>query len=128
MQQPYLLRDLGTARGVDLERAKDRLLTEQRDARRRLGLLTGDYQSVVEASRDSNADDEHDPEGATIAFERSQIGALVLQVEGRLREVDAALERVAAGTYGVCENCGRPIGAGRLEVRPTARLCIRCAG
>ena len=80
------------------------------------------------ASRDTNADDEHDPEGATIAFERSQIGALARQARSRLDEIDAALARVAAGTYGVCESCGLPIGEERLAARPAARTCIRCAG
>jgi len=82
---------------------------------------------MVAASRDSNADDEHDPEGATIAFERAQLASILKQATGDLAEVDAALERVADGTYGVCERCGRPIAPGRLEARPTARYCIACA-
>jgi DnaK suppressor protein len=81
----------------------------------------------VAASRDSNADDEHDPEGATIAFERSQIGALVRQAREHLAEVDAALERMEIGTYGVCEGCGEPIPPARLEARPAARRCVTCA-
>ena len=79
------------------------------------------------ASRDRNADDEHDPEGATIAFERSQVDALVRQTEQHLAEVDAALARLADGTYGLCERCGRPIPEGRLEARPVARTCVPCA-
>jgi DnaK suppressor protein len=82
---------------------------------------------VVQASRDTNADDEHDPEGATIAFERSQIGALVQQVRRHVAEIDAALARVDAGTYGVCESCGEAVGEDRLDARPEARSCIRCA-
>ena len=89
--------------------------------------LTGDFDAVVAASRDTNADDEHDPEGATIAFERSQLGALVRQARVHLAEIDAAEQRVAAGTYGTCEGCAGPIGEGRLEARPVARTCIRCA-
>ncbi len=82
---------------------------------------------MVAASRDTNADDEHDPEGATIAFERSQVDALVRQARARLPEVDAALERIAEGIYGVCLECGRPIAAARLEARPTAATCVECA-
>ncbi|MCW2794045.1 MAG: DNA-binding protein, partial [Nocardioides sp.] len=89
--------------------------------------LSGDYASVVDASRDTNADDEHDPEGATIAFERSQIGALVRQAQLHLLEIDAAVARLENGTYGTCERCGGAIGELRLEARPTARTCIRCA-
>jgi len=95
---------------------------------RRLAELTDDFAGIVAASRDTNADDEHDPEGSTIAFERSQVDALVRQARTRLDEIDAALERVAAGTYGVCVVCGRPISPARLEARPTALTCVECAG
>jgi DnaK suppressor protein len=107
--------------------ARDLLEEERRRTTRRLADLRGDYRGFVEASRDTNADDEHDPEGATIAFERSQVGALVQQAEAHLVEIDAALARVADGTYGVCAVCGRPIPEGRLEVRPTATTCVGCA-
>ena len=93
----------------------------------RLALLTHDFDEVVAASLDTNADDEHDPEGHTIAFERSQVSALVEQVGRHLAAVDAALARVEAGTYGTCVVCGRPIGAARLEARPVAETCISCA-
>ena len=99
----------------------------QRRTTERLAALTGDYTGIVDASKDSNADDEHDPEGSTIAFERSQVGTLVEDARQQLAEVDAARARLAAGTYGTCEECGGPIGEGRLEARPTARTCIRCA-
>jgi RNA polymerase-binding protein DksA len=90
-------------------------------------MLSHDFDAVVAASRDTNADDEHDPEGATIAFERSQVVALVRQAQHQLDEIDAAQRRLEAGSYGVCEECGSPIGDERLEARPTARLCLRCA-
>jgi RNA polymerase-binding protein DksA len=103
------------------------LVAERQRTQERLADLTGDYAGIVEASADSNADDEHDPEGSTIAFERSQVGALVDQAREHLAEVDAALERVEDGTYGVCESCGEAIAPARLEARPVARTCIRCA-
>ncbi|MFC7725313.1 TraR/DksA family transcriptional regulator [Nocardioides sp. GCM10028917] len=110
-----------------MDEVRRRLALEREQALARLASLTGDYDAVVAASLDTNADDEHDPEGATIAFERSQIGALVRQVRHHVAEVDAALDRVDAGTYGVCEVCGRDIGAPRLEALPAARVCIGCA-
>ena len=110
-----------------MDDARDVLEAERRQALARLAALTGDFEQVVAASRDTNADDEHDPEGATIAFERSQIGALARQAREHVAEVDAALARLAAGAYGVCERCGEPIAAARLEARPVARQCIRCA-
>lgn len=107
--------------------ARDRLEEDRRQTSARLAGLTGDFDAVVTASRDSNADDEHDPEGATIAFERSQLDTLVRQARLHLAEIDAALDRLEAGSYGVCERCHGPIGEGRLEARPVARTCIRCA-
>jgi DnaK suppressor protein len=104
------------------------LLEDERDSVvRRLAALSRDFDEVVASSRDSNADDEHDPEGHTIAFERSQVGALIAQSREHLAEVDAALDRLEEGTYGTCERCGQPIPAGRLEARPTARWCVGCA-
>jgi DnaK suppressor protein len=100
---------------------------ERRRTQSRRDALVADYAGVVAASRDTNADDEHDPEGATIAFERSQVGALVTQAREHLAEVDAALSRLDDGTYGVCDRCGEPIPAGRLEARPTARRCVGCS-
>lgn len=103
-----------------------RLLAEQDRALRRLNELTGELRGIVDASRDTNADDEHDPEGATIAFERSQVATLVRQSRQHLDEIDAALSRLEAGTYGICERCGRPIAPARLDARPTARTCVSC--
>ena len=106
--------------------ARSLLDAERRRTEQRLAQLRADHRGFVEASRDSNADDEHDAEGTTIAFERSQVGALVRQAEEHLVELDSARERIARGTYGVCERCGTAIPPGRLEARPTARLCVGC--
>lgn len=89
--------------------------------------LSGNIASMVEASRFTTSDDEHDPEGSTIAFERSQAGTLLAAARNHLADVDAALARIAAGTYGYCELCGQPVAPDRLLARPTARTCIGCA-
>ncbi|MCD9197187.1 TraR/DksA family transcriptional regulator [Aeromicrobium wangtongii] len=105
----------------------DRLDTEATAARALLDGLRRDFTGIVDASANSNADDEHDPEGSTIAFERSQVTAMIDQAERRLREIAAARARLDAGTYGLCEVCGEPIAAARLEARPTARTCVACS-
>ena len=105
----------------------DPLLDERAVVLRDIESLRREFDQVVEASASSNADDEHDPEGATIAFERQQTAALLEQARHRLAEIDAALARRETGNYGVCEGCGRPIGAERLAARPAARTCIDCA-
>lgn len=94
---------------------------------RRLQMLSQSHTEIVEASLDTNADDEHDPEGATIAFERSQVSALVSQARARLERIDRALERADDGSYGQCSRCGEPIARARLEARPDATECISCA-
>jgi RNA polymerase-binding transcription factor DksA len=103
------------------------LEAERASTRAQIAALAAEFDAVVDASRASNADDEHDPEGATIAFERQQLAALLAAARRRLADVDAALARRDAGTYGVCEACGRPVSAARLAARPAARTCIDCA-
>ena len=105
----------------------DRLGAERRRTAQRLERVRHEHAGFVEASLNSNADDEHDPEGSTIAFERAQVGALIEQAKGQLAEIEAALSRVADGTFGRCAICGRVIAPARLEARPTARTCITCA-
>ena len=101
------------------------------DARRatikRRARLRDDFAGMVAASADSNADDEHDPEGATIAFERAQISALIKQAESHLVEIESAQGRVEDGSFGLCETCGERIAFARLQARPVARTCITCA-
>ncbi|WP_092548281.1 TraR/DksA family transcriptional regulator [Herbiconiux ginsengi] len=84
--------------------------------------------SALRVVRESSSDDdEHDPEGPTLSSEWSRIRGLLLEAEAQLAETDAASARVEAGTYGLCQNCGRPIPPARLEARPAARLCVPCA-
>lgn len=105
----------------------DPLTAERAAALAQIEALTREFDEVVAASKASNADDEHDPEGATIAFERQQVVALLDQARRRLEDVEAALARRAEGDYGRCQTCGRPIAPERLAARPAARTCIDCA-
>jgi DnaK suppressor protein len=93
----------------------------------RLAALEREFAGILEASGSAGNDDEHDPEGATIAFEREHAAALLGQAREHLAEIDAALLRLADGSYGSCANCGQPIGAARLTARPVATTCIGCA-
>lgn len=89
--------------------------------------LTRNFTSIVEATRLAATDDEHDPEGSTIAFERSQTSSLLVKATNHLADVDTALARIADGGYGRCERCGEPVSRERLLARPAARTCIACA-
>jgi DnaK suppressor protein len=105
----------------------DALARTRAETLAQIAALGREFDEVVAASRSSNADDEHDPEGATIAFERQQVAALIAQAQQRLADVDAALARAEAGDYGTCDSCGQPIAPERLAARPQARTCITCA-
>jgi DnaK suppressor protein len=110
---------------VDVERFRILLLEERRRKLALLPALRQDIDSVAAARQDSNVDDEHDPEGATIAFELSQASALLEQSSAGLAQVEAALGRIDDGSYGICQACGEEIAAGRLEARPWTPYCIR---
>jgi DnaK suppressor protein len=103
------------------------LLAERRAALDRLAALEREQASIMAAADSANADDEHDPEGATIAFEREHVAALLSQTHSQLGQVTAALHRLDSGSYGLCERCGQSISAARLAARPTATTCIGCA-
>ncbi|GAB3089712.1 hypothetical protein GCM10027054_12300 [Isoptericola nanjingensis] len=107
--------------------AEGRLRARLAEVTDRLAAQRRAVDGIVESARDSNADDEHDPEGATLAWERQQAAALAAEAERERDQLLAALDRVAAGTYGVCEVCGRPIPAARLEARPAATRCVEHA-
>jgi DnaK suppressor protein len=59
-----------------------------------------------------------------VTAERGETEMLVGELRGSLRDVEAAIERLEAGTYGICERCGNPIEAARLEALPATRFCI----
>jgi RNA polymerase-binding transcription factor DksA len=102
--------------------AADRAATAaQADALRR------ELAGVIAAQSDVATDDEHDPEGSTIAFERARLTALLEQSERSIDALDRALTRVDDGGYGTCRMGGRDIAPERLAARPSADTCIACA-
>jgi len=106
---------------------RELLLAERARARERAAALEREFAGLSEAASSAGTDDEHDPEGATLAFERQHAAALLEAARQQTAAVDAALRRLEAGRYGVCDRCGQPIGGDRLAARPTAATCIRCA-
>lgn len=115
---------------MDTDLAQDLLALLDERRRRALGrrqALGRDFDDIVERSSDASRDDEHDPEGATIAFERAQVAALVTAARQELVDIDRAVERVQAGIHDRCEGCGDEIPAERLRARPATRRCVACA-
>lgn len=82
---------------------------------------------VADARSSATADDEHDPEGATLSEEWSRVAGLEAQAGRDLAAIDAALDRLDSGDYGICDSCGKRIPVGRLRVRPMATRCVACA-
>jgi len=111
------------------ESAWARLETDRAETLRRIAELEREFGGIVASSAAGSAggDDEHDPEGATVAFERQHIAALLEQAREHLAAIEAAVGKLDAGTYGRCDTCGGPIGAERLAARPAALTCVRCA-
>ena len=107
--------------------ARELLLAERARARDRVAALEREFAGLAEAASAAGTDDEHDPEGATLAFERQHTAALLAAAREQVAAVDAALRRLAEGRYGVCDRCGQPIGAERLAARPAAATCVHCA-
>jgi DnaK suppressor protein len=100
---------------------------EHRAVRARIDALSIEFDDIVATSVDSNNDDEHDPEGSTVAFERSRVATLLDQARASLADLERARDRLAAGTFSECERCGSRIPPERLAARPGARTCIGCA-
>lgn len=107
--------------------ARQALAALREETLARLDGLEREFRGIVESSGVAGTDDEHDPEGATVAFERQHIATLLGGARQRLRQIDAALGRLADGSYGRCAVCGRPVGEARLAARPMATTCIGCA-
>ena len=82
------------------------LAAERVSVLERLAGLERELAAIIESSGSAGTDDEHDPEGATLAFERQHLAALVSQARGHLTQIDAAMLRLAEGSYGICEGCG----------------------
>jgi DnaK suppressor protein len=75
----------------------------------------------------SLAFDQNFADTSQVTAERAEVEALVNSIRESLGEVEHALAKFDAGTYGQCENCGQPIVPARLEAMPAARVCMNCA-
>jgi RNA polymerase-binding transcription factor DksA len=89
--------------------------------------LERSFAGIVEAAELTSTDDEHDPEGATIAYERAQVSALLRQARDDLVALDRAFEHTEGGAVPRCAACGGPIALDRLLALPSTQTCISCA-
>lgn len=103
-----LLKAVRAALEAERERASETL--EELDETGQLGAWRDSRSDVVDAG--------------TAALEREQSQALAARLQRRLTEIDEALRRLDAGTYGTCEVCGEPISPERLEALPATAFCL----
>ena len=110
----------------------ERVLASVEDARertaRQIASLEDIVAAIVEGSELTSTDDEHDPEGATIAYERAQATALLRQARADADVLVRTLSQLEQHGRVACAVCGRSIGFERVAALPTATRCIRCAG
>lgn len=112
---------------LDTDRFRDALTTERERVAAALENLKNENPGSIEDETGDETQDQHLGDTATATHDRELDYTLADNEENLLAQIDAALERIEAGTYGVCTNCGKPIGEERLEARPWAALCIDCA-
>jgi RNA polymerase-binding transcription factor DksA len=94
---------------------------------RQIAALEHSVATIFEAVELTSTDDEHDPEGATIAYERAQLLALLRQARTDLEMLEETTRRLELGEGTRCLHCGGPIGTERLLALPTTRTCVSCA-
>ena len=100
---------------VDLTNVRDALETERTDLARQLEELSSDGAAN---------DDENFADTAQATAEDVENRTLAASLQDRLADVESAIERIDAGSYGHCEICGNPVTAARLEAMPSTRFCI----
>ncbi|QLJ03062.1 TraR/DksA C4-type zinc finger protein [Streptomyces sp. NEAU-sy36] len=111
----------------NVSETRARLAADRAETLARAAALGREFDGIVAANALVAVDDEHDPDGGSTAFDRAHVAALMARAREHLEELDRALERIESGHYGRCEDCGGTIPPERLEVRPAATACVRCA-
>lgn len=120
-------RDAAGLSATDREQLRERLIEDAARSSEQAAALSISFDAIVEAAELVNTDDEHDPEGTTVAFERAQVSALHRQAEADLEAINEALLRLDDEDYGMCAECGEPIGIERLVALPASTHCVACA-
>ncbi|MXN64438.1 TraR/DksA family transcriptional regulator [Stappia sp. GBMRC 2046] len=108
---------------IDIDAAKTRLVDRMQEIKR-LSEISEDSRSTVDLDQQSV--------GRLSRMDSLQMQAMAQASERsrnlELQRIDAALARIATGDYGYCQECGEEIAHKRLEIDPSASLCIHCAG
>jgi RNA polymerase-binding transcription factor DksA len=112
---------------IDIEHYRKRLEEEQARLQHAVGFLERENPGTIGEELGEitdGASDNHLGDTATATFDRELDEGLEEGAQQTLDDIGAALQRIADGTYGTCEVCGKPIGAERLAAIPWTRRCI----
>jgi RNA polymerase-binding protein DksA len=111
---------------LDTGHFKQRLLDERARAQEALSYIQEENRGQLEDEREEIPSDNHPGDMATSTFDRELDATLEGNEERLLQAIDAALQRIEDGTYGICRTCGHPIGAERLGALAWTTQCIDC--
>lgn len=125
---PFALMPQAKLTTKELEELRSRLLEEQTQLETQLETIVEESFAATQSdiSGDVGLDDESADAG-TATFEREKDLSIENNVRDLLRKIEGALKRMDAGTYGLCERCGKPIEKARIKALPYAELCIKDA-
>jgi DnaK suppressor protein len=112
---------------LNASQVRERLQTERRQVAEQIENLRASLARSLEDEIEEDGSDSHPGDSATATFDREVEVTLEDTLEDQLAQIDGALERVEAGTYGICIECGRQIQPDRLEALPYTDRCIDCA-
>jgi RNA polymerase-binding protein DksA len=111
---------------VNVQKLRERILEEKarleydRDQLRASDGMSG------EVGESTDLDINHPADSGSETFERTKDLALRANVGGMLSQIEEALAKIDAGTYGTCDRCGQAIAPARLDALPYATLCVSC--
>ena len=111
---------------LDIEHFRKRLLDERKRVQEAIDYLHEENSGSQTDATQEIPSDNHPGDAATITFDRELDSSLEEAEERLLGSIDGALKRIDDGTYGICTNCGQPIGEERLEALPWTTQCIDC--
>jgi RNA polymerase-binding protein DksA len=111
---------------VDVDQFGELLREERQRVIDAIEYLHKENPGSIEDETDDETTDNHIAETATVTVDREIDYTLEENSENVLLSIDGALDRIQAGTYGTCINCGKPIAEDRLAAIPWATHCIDC--